>query len=57
VALVEADLRLPRAANYLGLDSTVGLTNVLVGQHTLTDVLVSVQGGPAHRAACRARPV
>ena len=45
VVLVEADLRQPRASNYLGLDSTVGLTNVLVGQHTLADVLVSVQGG------------
>jgi len=40
VVLVEADLRKPRVGEYLGLDSAVGLTNVLAGQHTLEDVLV-----------------
>ena len=40
VVLVEADLRKPRVGEYLGLDSGVGLTNVLAGQHTLEDVLV-----------------
>jgi capsular exopolysaccharide synthesis family protein len=40
VVLVEADLRKPRVGEYLGLDSGVGLTNVLAGQHSLDDVLV-----------------
>ncbi len=39
VVLVEADLRRPRAAEYLGLEGAVGLTNVLVGQASLDDVL------------------
>lgn len=37
--LVEADLRQPRAAVYLGLENTIGLTNVLAGQMTVDDVL------------------
>jgi capsular exopolysaccharide synthesis family protein len=32
VAIVEADLRRPKAAQYLGLENAVGLTNVLTGQ-------------------------
>jgi capsular exopolysaccharide synthesis family protein len=40
VALVEGDLRKPRACAYLGLDSAAGLTNVLAGQHPLAEVLV-----------------
>jgi capsular exopolysaccharide synthesis family protein len=40
VVLIEADLRKPRVGEYLGLDSGVGLTNVLAGQHALEDVLV-----------------
>lgn len=39
VALVEADLRCPKVAKYLGLGGTVGLSNVLAGQAQLTDVL------------------
>ncbi len=39
VALVEADLRRPRAANYLGLEGAVGLTSVLAGQASLDDAL------------------
>lgn len=37
--LVEADLRRPRVASYLGLEGAVGLTNVLIGQAELDDVL------------------
>ena len=39
VLLVEADLRRPRVANYLGLEGSVGLTNLLAGQVSLNDVL------------------
>ncbi len=39
VLLVEADLRRPRAADYLGLESAVGLSNVLAGQVAVQDIL------------------
>jgi capsular exopolysaccharide synthesis family protein len=39
VALVEADLRRPRMAHYLGLEGAVGLSNVLAGQVDVGDVL------------------
>jgi capsular exopolysaccharide synthesis family protein len=39
VALVDADLRRPMIAEYLGLEQNVGLTTVLVGQAHLEDVL------------------
>ncbi|GAB2934961.1 polysaccharide biosynthesis tyrosine autokinase [Rhodococcus aerolatus] len=39
VILVEADLRRPRVARYLGLVENVGLTTVLTGQAGLADVL------------------
>lgn len=39
VLLVEGDLRRPRVAEYLGLEGSIGLTNVLAGQATLQDVL------------------
>ena len=32
VVLVDADLRRPQVADYLGLEGAVGLTNVLAGQ-------------------------
>jgi len=38
VALVDADLRRPMVADCLGLDSRIGLTNVLAGAATLQDV-------------------
>jgi capsular exopolysaccharide synthesis family protein len=41
VLLIEADLRRPRVADYLGLERAVGLTNVLAGQAQLDDVLQS----------------
>lgn len=37
VLYVEADLRRPKAASYTQLDATVGLTSVLVGDHTLQE--------------------
>ena len=40
VCLVEADLRKPRVADYLGIDGSVGLTNVLAGQIPLSEALV-----------------
>jgi capsular exopolysaccharide synthesis family protein len=39
VVLVDADLRRPSIARYLGLEGAVGLTTVLIGQATLEDVL------------------
>lgn len=39
VLLIEGDLRRPRVAEYLGLEGSVGLTNVLAGQVKLADVL------------------
>ena len=52
VCLVEADLRRPRLMEYLGLEGAVGLTNVLIGQSELDDMLqpygttgVTVLGG------------
>ncbi|MFV0633670.1 polysaccharide biosynthesis tyrosine autokinase [Demequina sp.] len=39
VVLVDADLRRPRLADYLGLVPGIGLTDVLVGRATLDDVL------------------
>jgi capsular exopolysaccharide synthesis family protein len=51
---VEADLRRPRVTSYLGLIGDVGLTNVLTGRATVTEVaqpygdgnLVVVASGP-----------
>ncbi len=38
VILVEADLRRPRIADYLGIEGAAGITSVLLGQATLADV-------------------
>jgi tyrosine-protein kinase len=40
VCLVEADMRRPRLHTYLGLEGSVGLSNVLAEQHKLDDLLV-----------------
>lgn len=37
--LIEADLRRPKVAEYLGLEGAVGLTNVLAGQVEISEVL------------------
>lgn len=39
VALLDGDLRLPRVAEYMGLEGGVGLTDVLIGRVGLTDAL------------------
>ncbi|WP_424936870.1 MULTISPECIES: polysaccharide biosynthesis tyrosine autokinase [Bacteria] len=39
VAVVEADLRKPRVADYLGISAGLGLTDVLVGRAELSDVI------------------
>jgi capsular exopolysaccharide synthesis family protein len=41
VLLIDADLRRPRAAKYLGLPTGVGLTSVLVGEADLDDAIQS----------------
>jgi len=39
VVLVDADLRQPKLADYLGVDGSVGLTDVLIGRADLGDVI------------------
>jgi polysaccharide biosynthesis transport protein len=39
VLLVDADLRRPKVASYMGLEGAVGLTDVLIGQAKLLDVV------------------
>ncbi|MFU8945394.1 polysaccharide biosynthesis tyrosine autokinase [Mycetocola zhadangensis] len=39
VALIDGDLRLPRVADYMGVEGGVGLTDVLIGRAELADVL------------------
>jgi capsular exopolysaccharide synthesis family protein len=39
VCVVEGDLRRPRLLEYMGMDGSLGLTNVLIGQSDLSDVL------------------
>nr|WP_272955472.1 polysaccharide biosynthesis tyrosine autokinase [Pedococcus badiiscoriae] len=39
VCVIEGDLRRPRLLRYMGMEGSVGLTNVLIGQAALIDVL------------------
>ena len=39
ICVVEGDLRRPRLLEYMGMDGSLGLTNVLIGQAGLEDVL------------------
>lgn len=39
VVLVDADLRRPKVADYMGIEGAVGLTDVLIGRAELQDVL------------------
>lgn len=45
VLLLEADLRRPKVAEYLGVDGSRGLTDVLIGQATLADTIIHWQRG------------
>lgn len=45
VCLIEADLRKPKVADYLGVDGGTGLVDLLSGERDLDDVLVSWQRG------------
>jgi capsular exopolysaccharide synthesis family protein len=45
VLLVEADLRRPRVAEYLGVEGAVGLTDVLIGQAQIDDAIIPWQRG------------
>jgi len=48
VALVDADLRRPFVARYLGLEGHVGLTTVLIGRADLDDVIQPWGNGHVH---------
>jgi capsular exopolysaccharide synthesis family protein len=48
VVLIEADLRRPRIAEYLGIEGAVGLSNVLAGQVAVGDVLQQWGHGDLH---------
>ena len=45
VLLVEADLRRPRIADYLGVDGSVGLTDVMIGKRSLDEAIVGWNRG------------
>ena len=45
VLLLEADLRRPKVAEYLGVDGSRGLTDVLIGQATLDNTVIHWQRG------------
>ncbi|WP_375385848.1 polysaccharide biosynthesis tyrosine autokinase [uncultured Microbacterium sp.] len=40
VALIDADLRKPKVAEYLGIEGGAGLTDVLIGRASLADVML-----------------
>ncbi len=48
VLLIDADLRRPMTASYLGVEGAVGLTDVLVGQAEIDDVLQPWGEGGLH---------
>jgi polysaccharide biosynthesis transport protein len=48
VALIDADLRRPSVAEYMGLDGEVGLTTVLIGQASLPDAIQPWGNGSLH---------
>jgi capsular exopolysaccharide synthesis family protein len=44
VLLVSGDLRRPKIGEFFGIDELVGLTSILLGEHTLEQALVPVPG-------------
>ncbi len=48
VLLIDADLRRPSVAEYLNLDGTVGLTDVIIGRAALSDVVQPLGHGNLH---------
>lgn len=44
VALIDADLRKPKVAEYLGIEGGAGLTDVLIGRAQVNDVMLSWGG-------------
>ncbi|HZU79629.1 MAG TPA: polysaccharide biosynthesis tyrosine autokinase, partial [Acidimicrobiales bacterium] len=46
VVLVSADLRRPRLAGFFGVDDTVGLTSVIIGDASLVDALRPIDQAP-----------
>ncbi len=40
VALLDADLRKPKVAEYLGIEGGAGLTDVLIGRASVNDVML-----------------
>ena len=44
VLLVSGDLRRPKIGEFFGIDERVGLTSILLGEHTLEQALVPVPG-------------
>jgi capsular exopolysaccharide synthesis family protein len=48
VALIDADLRRPSIAEYMGLEGEVGLTTVLIGQAAITDAIQPWGNGSLH---------
>lgn len=48
VLLIDADLRRPSVAEYLNLDGTVGLTDVIIGRAALSDLVQPLGHGNLH---------
>jgi succinoglycan biosynthesis transport protein ExoP len=48
VAIIDADLRRPKLAEYMGLEGAVGLSDVLIGKARLSDVLQPWGDGNLH---------
>lgn len=56
VLLIEADLRRPRVAEYLGIEGSIGLTDVLSSRATIDEAIVSWQRGLLDCLPCGAIP-
>jgi capsular exopolysaccharide synthesis family protein len=52
VCVIEGDLRRPRLLEYMGLEGSVGLTNVLIGDAEIDDVLQPFGGSSLYVLGC-----